>query len=154
MEYEVVTMNDANELVTKTPWHLWLVGLLAILWYLNGLYDFASTITGQVDYTAKFTETMRDFYGAMPVWAITAWGLAELFGITGGVLLLFKSQFALHAFTCAIVAICVNLIYNFVLADASKAIGSSAVYFEIIVVVSTLLCIAYSYWMKGAGIIR
>ncbi|MDA9008488.1 hypothetical protein N9K16_00850 [Alphaproteobacteria bacterium] len=146
-------MNNTNTSRNKAPWHLWAVGLLAILWYLNGLYDFASTTTRQADYTAQFSEAMHRFYDAMPIWAIAAWGAAEVFGIVGGVLLLFKNQFSFHAFGCGLLAILVNFVYNFILADASTAIGSSAVYFEAIVVISTSLFLAYSYWMSATDVL-
>ncbi len=142
-------MNEENARISKAPWHLWVIGLLAILWYLNGLYDFASTTTKEASYTSQFTQAMHNFYDAMPIWALAAWGAAELFGIAAGILLLFKSKFALYAFGCALVAILVNLAYNFIVADASKAIGSNAIYFEAIVVASTLLFLAYSYRMSA-----
>ncbi len=138
----------------KTPWHLWAAGVIGILWYLNGGYDFSSTILREPSYTAYFSQETHDFYDAMPWWAITAWGAAEVFGIAGGILLLLKSRFAMHAFVAATISIFINLIYNFVLADAGKALGPTAIYFEAFVITSTILFLVYAYWMRTRGVIH
>ncbi|MFT5113980.1 MAG: putative membrane protein YiaA [Parasphingorhabdus sp.] len=138
----------------RTPWHLWGVGVLGILWYLIGLYDFSSTILRETTYTAYFSKEMHAFYDAMPWWAIIAWGGAEFSGITGGILLLRKSRFAVNALIAALIFIFVNSIYNFVIKNAEKALGEAAFYFEALVIVSTVSFLMYALRMRQTGIIR
>lgn len=70
--------------MTKTPWHLWLVGVLSLLWNGFGAYDFVMTNTQGEAYmrASGMTQPMIDYYNAMPTWMYGPWVL----GVFGAVL--------------------------------------------------------------------
>ena len=39
----------------KAPWHLWLIGIVTLLWNAGGLYDFLMTNWNAESYLAHFT---------------------------------------------------------------------------------------------------
>ena len=39
----------------KTPWHLWVVGVLSLLWNMIGAFDFYMTQTHNAAYLKNFT---------------------------------------------------------------------------------------------------
>ena len=41
----------------KTPWHLWVVGIVALLWNAIGALDFTATQMRFEFYMSQFTET-------------------------------------------------------------------------------------------------
>ena len=59
-----------------TPWHLWLVGVLALLWNSVGAFDYVMTETRNASYLSSFTpEQLAYFYG-FPMWVVATWALA------------------------------------------------------------------------------
>ena len=45
----------------KTPWHLWLVGILGLLWSTMGATDYFMTQTGNEAYLSNFTPEQLAF---------------------------------------------------------------------------------------------
>ena len=46
----------------KAPWHLWLVGVISLLWNLMGAFDFYITQTRNAAYMKAFTPAQLDFF--------------------------------------------------------------------------------------------
>ena len=44
------------ETATKTPWHLWVIGIVATLWNAGGAYDYTMTQTRNMDYLTTGAE--------------------------------------------------------------------------------------------------
>ena len=47
--------DNAMKMTTSTPWHLWAVGVVALLWNGYGGYDYVMTQTDNAAYMAQFT---------------------------------------------------------------------------------------------------
>ena len=60
-------MTDA---LTKTPWHVWLVGVVAVLFNSIGVVDFVMSMTGGAEYMASvgMTPDQIAHYQGMPSW--------------------------------------------------------------------------------------
>src|SRR3546814_2675554 len=48
---EGIAMNTTD----KTPWHLWVVGVLSLLWNAVGAFDYTMTKLNDADYLSAFT---------------------------------------------------------------------------------------------------
>ena len=97
-----------------TPWHLWLVGVLSLLWNGFGGYDFIMTTTqGETYFRASgFDQGMIDYYNAMPTWMYGPWVLGVWGAVLGSILLLARSRWAVHAFALSLIGAAVSLIYS------------------------------------------
>ena len=63
-------MTDTISMTRKTPWHLWAVGGVSLLWNGYGAYDFIMTNTGREEYlrASGFDQAMIDYFLGMPTW--------------------------------------------------------------------------------------
>ena len=99
---------------TKTPWHLWLVGGLSLLWNGFGAFDFVMTTTQGETYmrAAGMTQPMIDHFLAMPTWMYVPWTLGVWGAVAGSVLLLLRMKWAVHAFALSLFGAVVSLVFG------------------------------------------
>src|SRR5215210_1684655 len=81
----------------RAPVHLWIVGVLALLWNAIGCYDYFMTRTRNTDYLASMMpdvdpNAMLAWVDAFPLYAQIGWGLGVWAGLAGSVLLLLRSR--------------------------------------------------------------
>ncbi len=69
-------MPDAADPSVKTPWHVWVVGIVSLLWNSFGAMDFVMTQTRNRAYMSSFTPAQLEFYYGFPLWVVAAWGIA------------------------------------------------------------------------------
>ncbi|MFC5343864.1 hypothetical protein ACETK8_12190 [Brevundimonas staleyi] len=99
---------------TKTPWHLWLVGGLSLLWNGFGAYDFIMTNTQGEAYmrASGMTQPMIDYFLAMPDWMYAPW-IAGVWGaVAGSVLLLLRMKWAVYAFAISLIGALGSLVFG------------------------------------------
>ena len=65
-----------NETRSKTPVHLWIVGILALLWNAVGCFDYFATQTKLESYMSNFTPEQLEYFYGFPAWADAAWAIA------------------------------------------------------------------------------
>lgn len=107
-------MTDNTSMTTSTPWHLWVVGVVSLLWNAFGGYDFIMTTTQGATYmqASGFDQPLIDYYMAMPTWMYVPWVLGVWGAVAGSVLLLMRSRFAVWAFGLSLIGAVVSLIYG------------------------------------------
>jgi hypothetical protein len=105
----------------KTPWHLWVVGILAVLWHGFGAFNYSMTQTRNDAYLAAFTPEQRAYFDGYPAWAVAGWAFGVWASTLGSVLILLRSRFSLHAFVVSLIGTLVALVWSFGLSDVSMA---------------------------------
>jgi hypothetical protein len=81
-------MSETSEVEVKsTPWHLWLLGGVALLWNAMGALDYVMTQSRNEAYMSEFTPEHLTFFYAIPSWAIATWAIAVWGGVPGALLL-------------------------------------------------------------------
>lgn len=134
----------------KTPWHLWVVGVLAALWNMVGVVDFTSTVTKFEPYMSQFPQEAFDYYYSMPVWMFVVWGIAVWAGVIGTVLLLCRKSMALAFLGASLAALSVSFVTELI-APAPDAM-SSPVWMAAIVVIAVAV-LAYALWMSRRNVL-
>ena len=71
-----------NELNTRAPRHLWIVGVLAVLWNAVGAFDYSASQLRLDFYMSEFTPDQLAYFYAFPAWAIAA-AVRDRSGLTG-----------------------------------------------------------------------
>ena len=152
-------MNET--VVAKAPWHLWLVGLLSLLWNGFGAYDYLMSKTGNRDYLASMMEpsgvTVDDaiaYMDAMPLWANIAWGLGVWGAVAGSVLLLLRSRFALQGFIVSLVGLVLGVVHQLTSPMPGMTDTTTPVVFTVVILAITLLLLWYARRMTGRGVLR
>ena len=64
-----------SESPVKTPLHLWIVGIVSLLWNVGGGYDYVMTQMKNQAYLGVMPQVQRDFLDSAPVWFDGLWAL-------------------------------------------------------------------------------
>lgn len=147
-----------SDMLNKTPWHLWLVGVLSLAWNSVGAYDYLMTNTKGDAYmrASGMTQEMIDYFNAMPTWMYGPWAFGVWGAVLGSILLLLRSRWAVHAFAVSFLGALVNMIYQkFMnpmppLPEALAAMGYMA---YVITVIAAFLA-WYAWSMNKKGVLR
>jgi hypothetical protein len=78
----------------RTPWHLWLVGAVALVFVGFGAVDFVATVTRFGPYVSNFPPELMEYFYGLPVWIYAIWGVTIAAGLIGAVLLLLRRKLA------------------------------------------------------------
>ena len=143
----------------RTPWHLWALGIVSLLWNAFGANDYLQTQLGNLAYFETMlagsdvapAQAMAYFQsfpaGVMGSWALGVWG-----AVAGSILLLLRTRFAVWAFAASLIGLGVNTLYQ-VLTPQPDWIDSSTPMTIVIWSIATFLLI-YAISMRGKGVLR
>ena len=146
---------------SKAPWHLWVVGIVSVLWNGFGCYDYLMSQTRNADYMKMMTEPFGfesqaavDYFDSFPLWADAAWALGVWGALAGSILLLIRRRYAFHAFVASLVGIAGANIYSFGhplpgMSDSAMSMGMTA-----LVAIVTILLAWYAGRQARAAILR
>src|ERR1035438_4518088 len=148
-------MADESIQSAKTPWHLWVVGVVSLLWNSVGAMDFVMTQTKNKAYMKGFTPAQLEFYYGFPLWVVAAWGIATWGGVLGSLLLLLRKGLAVHLFLASFVGMVITTVRNFGLSNGMEVMGgASALVFSIAILVIGALLLVYAWSMRKRGVLR
>jgi hypothetical protein len=149
-------MADTTEPAPKTPWHLWVVGIVSLLWNAMGAVDFTMTQAKPDVWLKAFTPDQVAYIQGFPLWSLVAWGVGTWGSFLGSVLLLARKGLAFHLFAASLVGALFTSLYSFVLSDGMKAMGGGAgmIAFNAIIVAISVLLLVYAKNMRRRGVLR
>ncbi|MFH1766256.1 MAG: hypothetical protein ABIF09_18895 [Gemmatimonadota bacterium] len=138
----------------RTPWHLWVVGILAVVWNVMGAFDYLMTETRNEGYMSKFTPEQLEYFYGFPAWVVAFWAIAVWGGVLGAVLLLLRKKLAAGVFLVSFLSMVVTTIYNFGLSNGLEAMGDPfALAFSALIFVVALLLYLYARAMTKRGVL-
>ncbi len=138
----------------RTPWHLWVIGVLALLWNGMGAFDYLMTETQNESYMSRFTPEQLEFFYGFPSWLVALWAIAVWGGVLAALLLLFRSRFAAPTFLVALVAMVLVTIRNYGFAEGMEVTGSPGVLaFTGVIFLFSLLLWLYARAMQKRGVL-
>ena len=142
----------------KTPWHLWLVGVLSLLWNGFGAFDFIQATTRGEAYmrAAGFDDAMVAYYEAMPGWMYVPWTLGVWGAVIGSVMLLLRRRWAVPAFGLSLLGALISLIYGKLMAPPPPAPTEMAAtgWMPIAILLIATLHFGYASNMRKRGVLR
>lgn len=139
----------------RTPWHLWVVGVVAVLWNGFGCFDYVMTQTNRDQWFAQMgmTEVQLAYFNAMPAWTHAAWAIGVWGGLIGGLLLLVRRKWAFQAFALSFLGWLAGAIYAFALSDGMAAMGPMWP-MQIVIGGACVFFIWYAWMMSNKGVLR
>ena len=135
--------------MSKSPWHLWTVGIVTLLWNLVGAYDYLMTQTENEAYMARFTPEQLEYYYGFPIWVESCWAIAIWGGVLGSLLLLLRRGWAAPVFLVSLVAMVANAIYNFGFSRGLEMMGTGGLIFTIVIFLIHMIRVS-----AGKGVLR
>ena len=145
----------------RTPVHVWIVGILSLLWGCFGAYDYLMTKMRSTDYIASVMPGVDPnaalaWIEDMPFYVQFGWGLGVWMGLLGSILLLMRSRWAVWSFGLSLVGAVVSLGYQIALAPPMPGGAESAV-MKVVPFVIIAVCIAlflYARAQAAKGVLR
>ena len=146
-------MTDAP---VKTPWHTWLVGVIALLFNAIGVFDFVMSMAQGARYQASagMTPDQIAHYQQMPGWMTVVWALGVFGAFAASILLLLRRQQALPVFIVSLVAFIVSLFYTYVLTNGGAVMGQQMAIMSAVIAGLLVFFAGYSRTMTLRGVLR
>ena len=139
---------------SRRPMHLWVVGILALLWNAFGAFDYVATQMRLAFYVGQFTEQQRAYFESFPAWFVAVWAIGVWSAFAGSVGLLLARAWAVPAFALSIAGLAISTLYSFVLSDGAKVMGSAGVFMTVFIWVVALALLAYAVRQRRNGVLR
>lgn len=147
------TMTNA---LTKTPWHVWLVGVIALLFNSIGAIDFTLSMARGADYMASvgMTPVQIAHYQEMPSWMTVVWAVGVFGAFLASIFLLLRRKLALPVFLMSLAAFLVSLVYTYVLTNGGAVMGQQMAITSAVITGLLVFFIWYSRFMTARGVFR
>ena len=146
-------MSDATltDNQSRTPWHLWLVAILVLLWNGSGALTIMLAQAGTLP---NITADEAAYYAAQSLPFVLITDVALLTPLAGAVALMLRSKTAVALFAVSLVCICITNTWD-ILAGTSRALANTtALVVTCIILVLAILELIYARAMQQRGVLR
>lgn len=139
----------------RAPWHLWLVGLLMVVWNALSCYSHVMTLTQNAAYfrAGGITPEMAAYLAAVPAWYVVAWTIAVWGGLIASVGLLKRKSWTVWWFAASQLAMIINSVWT-LLNPAAKVLGRVGSISAIVLIILGAFLVLYSMRLKQRGVLR
>ena len=136
-----------------TPWHLWAVGVVSLLWNAFGAYDYTLSKIAPLSYFHQMglSDASVAYMLAFPAWLTAFWALGVWGSVAGSVLLLLRSRHAVIAFALSLLGLAVSQGYQALVMHPPEDPGSAI---TVVNWVSLVLFLYYAWAMARRGVLR
>ena len=139
-----------------TPWHLWLIGLVTLVWNGFGALDYYMTQTLNVAWLEMSGMGAQQiaWLATFPWWARLFWAFGVWGALLGSILLLARSKRALTAYIVSFIGIGPMTVFQFGSDHPGSLNGVVPAIFALFLVAVTVAQAWYAYRMRIAGVLR
>jgi len=150
-------MNMQQAISSRTPAHLWIVGILSLLWNAFGAYDYLMTRFRNIDYLSSMGDpnAILSYIDGMPLYAQIGWGLGVWGSVLGSVLLLARSRYAVHAFAISLIGAILSLGSQYVGTPPPPEVTAGILkYVPLLIIAVCAALLWYSWRQEKSGVLR
>jgi hypothetical protein len=142
-------------IATRAPAHIWIIGILSLLWSAFGCFDYFMTNTKNHAYLAQLPTDQLAYMDSLPAWLTGFWALGVWGGLAGSVLLLMRSRYAVWMFALSLIGAIVGLGYQMFATQmpASMKTGMMSMMPWLIIAVAAFL-LWYAWTAEKKGLLR
>lgn len=141
---------------TRTPAHLWIVGVLALFWNGFGAFDYVmSHMRGEPYYREMgMTDAQIAWMNAAPAWATAVWAIGVWGGVLGAILLLLRNRLAVPVFLASFLAFVASVLHTYLSPNGPEIMGSGpSAIMNLVIFAGGLFFIGYSRAMAKRGVL-
>jgi len=143
-----MTTDDSTR---KMPWHIWVVGILTLLWNGSGTYTIMMAQAGRL---ANISSDEAAYYAAQPSWFVVATDIALVAAVAAGVALLLRRRAAVWLFALSLGGIIVTNAYDLVAGASRTVVSQGALVVTLIIAVIAVLQLLYSWTMRRRAVLK
>ena len=142
-----------EDITGKPPLSFWLIGAIALIWNLFGMYIYVNQVTATPDGLAAggYSPEQIDFMLSVPQWATSAFAIAVTTGVVACLFLLLRKALATTLFIVSLAAVLVQNFHTFALNDALAIFGPAPAVIQSVVIVVAAVLIWYSRLAQSKG---
>lgn len=134
-----------------TPWHLWVVGVVTLLFNALGIVSYVTTKLGMLA-EMGLTPSQIAFMESYPAWISAFWALGVWGAFAGSLLLLARSRWAVTAMVVATIGLVGTTLGNYVVLEVPADMQAPAL--DVAIWVVTLFLLFYARRMASAGVLK
>ena len=135
----------------KAPWHLWLVGILSLLWNASGAWTIMSAQSGA---PMDMDATEIAYYAAQPPWFVAVTDVVLISAILAAVALLLRSRWAVHLYGLSIAGIVVTSAYDIATGTALLLQDHGWLILSCVTTGLAIAQLVYAIAMRSRGVLR
>ncbi len=145
-----------TDMTSKAPWHLWVVGVVAVLFNAIGVFDYVMSMAQGASYmeSAGMTPAQIAHYQEMPSWMTAVWTIGVWGAMLGSVLILLRRKLAVPVFAVSLAAFLVSLFYTYVLTNGGEIMGGQMAIASSVITALLLFFLWYSWLMTKRSVLR
>ena len=133
----------------------WIVSVLAVIWGGFGLIDYYLISTGNSEYLAQLPEKFKIMVDGFPMWRTALWMASISGAIFGGILMLFRSEWAVPFLWLVPITMVIGFVgYDLLLADGMEAYGTYGLVASTIMILISLILALYAAGCDEDEILR
>lgn len=152
-----------TDMTVRTPWHLWLMGILALLFEIFGCFQFLVGVLGgdemvrqsavSMGWTAAQAETYITWAKSLPMWLKAVWAVGVWGGLAAAILLLLRRRLAAPLFVLSLLMFVLNAGFTRYFTNAPDFVNADIVVPSTIFVFCLLFAV-YASVMQRRGVLR
>lgn len=139
-----------NTIRKPAPWHLWVVGILTLLWNSVGVMSYLMTRLDKLD-TLGMTAEQIAYFDTFPVWANAVWALGVWGAFGASVLLLLRHRWAVAAALISVVGLVGTTLFSYAVATVPADLANPAL--DAVIWATTLFTLWYAAKMRRQGVL-
>lgn len=137
----------------ETPLHLWIVGVVSLLWNSVGAFDYLATKLRLDFYMSQFSEAQLDYFYGFPAWFTVFWALGVWGAVLGSLALLLRRRWAVGLFGVSLLGLIVTSTYSLFLSDGLEVMGSGGAAFSAVIFLVAVGLLVYARKMSARGVL-
>ena len=158
---ETELLQDGEGGSAAAPWHLWVVGVLALMFTAYGAYDYLMSQLGDRAYIGAAvepfgidTDVALAYFSSFPFWVDCIWAVGVWGAVAGSLLLLARRTWAYPAYLASLVGLVGSNSYSMAnpvpgMTDSSMTYAMIAVVFAVMVALAL-----YARAQRDSGVLR
>ncbi|WP_245806095.1 hypothetical protein [Erythrobacter donghaensis] len=145
-------MTTESNTGASAPWHVWVIGVLTLLFNAMGILSYMTTKLGMLAEMGMTPEQIA-FMESYPAWSTAFWALGVWGAFAGSVLLLLRSRWAVHAMVVALIGLIGTTVAETVVMDVPAGL-ETPLPLKAAIWGITLALLVYARRMAQAGVLR
>jgi hypothetical protein len=138
---------------SRTPAHLWIVGVVSLLWNAMGAFDYLATQLRLESYMSQFSEEQLAYFYEFPAWAVSGWAFGVWGALAGSILLLMRRRWAVWAFAVSLAGMAASSLYTLALSEGAAMMGTGEWIFTAVIWIFAILLLVYARAQARRGVL-